>query len=161
MCEYRSREGESCLSFSLLCVVLDLQLAVLNAHRKRVEPAPGWSADSRAVSREVTLVTRTRKAISWLVPRDLTTFVWTDCRQHLIILLWQDKNVVLFNRDGPARNVFSDDFPGERLWSFQFGEHGHVEPCITDGADPRSQETKCGSSDGSKYARQDADRQEF
>ena len=57
-----------------------------------------------------------------------------DRRQHLIVLRGQDEDVVLFGRDGPTRNIFSNDFASEWLWSLEFGDRGYVEPGITDRA---------------------------
>src|SRR6185369_15728558 len=106
---------ESCASRLLLRDVLHLQFSVLNAHRQWIKSAWSWSTNPRAVRREVALVTRTRKAIRILIPRDLATLVRADSREHLIILCRQDVDVVLFRGDRPTRDVFGDDLTREWL----------------------------------------------
>jgi hypothetical protein len=127
-----------------------LQLSVLNACRQRVEAAPRWSTDTRAVGGEVALVTRARKAIRVLFPRDFAAFVWTDCRHDLIVLRGQNKHVVLFGRDGPAGDLLGDDLPADWLWPSQLRDRSDVKPGISRGRKLRAQKAKCGAADRGK-----------
>src|SRR5215211_209355 len=66
--------------------ILHLQLSVLNTRRQRIETSWRRSGNPRAIGSEVTLVTRTGESIPRLFPRNLTTFVRTDRREHLVVL---------------------------------------------------------------------------